>query len=185
MLDVRDLILEGNEHCVRSGAGGPELVETIGCGLFALTGSALPFLGGGVRFLQLTQPLDLRRYFGRAIRRRLLRLGGSLAAALQGGPQNQRKLDAADALAQLAEDSDLTLIHMALAFVIGHPAVTAAIIGPRTMEQLESQLGALDVQLDSALLDRIDGIVPPGTNFNSADRGWVPPTIEESALRRR
>ena len=53
---------------------------------------------------------------------------------------------------------------MALAFVIRHPAVTAAIIGPRTMEQLESQLGAADVQLDDALLDRIDEIVAPGTN---------------------
>jgi aryl-alcohol dehydrogenase-like predicted oxidoreductase len=100
-------------------------------------------------------------------------------------PENQRKLDAADALAQLAEESDLTLIHMALAFVISHPAVTAAIIGPRTMEQLESQLGAVDVRLDAAVLDRIDEIVPPGTTFSTADSGWVPPTIEQSALRRR
>jgi len=100
-------------------------------------------------------------------------------------PENQRKLDAADALAQLADESDLTLIHMALAFVIGHRAVTAAIIGPRTMEQLESQLGAVDVRLDAAVLDRIDQIVPPGTTFSTADSGWVPPTIEQSALRRR
>ena len=78
-----------------------------------------------------------------------------------------------------------TLIHMALAFVIGHPAVTAAIIGPRTMEQLESQLGAVDLRLDAAVLDRIDEIVPPGTTFNTADSGWVPPSIEQSALRRR
>ena len=100
-------------------------------------------------------------------------------------PANQRKLEAADALAQLADESGLTLIEMALAFVIGHPAVTAAIIGPRTMEQLESQLGAADVQLDPAVLDRIDEIVPPGTNFSYADSGWVPPAIAESALRRR
>ena len=100
-------------------------------------------------------------------------------------PENQQKLDAADALAQLADESDLTLIHMALAFVIGHPAVTAAIIGPRTMEQLESQLGAVDVRLDAAVLDRIDEIVPPGTTFSTADSGWVPPSIEQSALRRR
>jgi aryl-alcohol dehydrogenase-like predicted oxidoreductase len=100
-------------------------------------------------------------------------------------PENQRKLDAADALARLADESDLTLIHMALAFVISHPAVTAAIIGPRTMEQLESQLGAVDVRLDAAVLDRIDEIVPPGTTFSTADSGWVPPTIEQSALRRR
>jgi aryl-alcohol dehydrogenase-like predicted oxidoreductase len=100
-------------------------------------------------------------------------------------PENQRKLEAADALAQLADESGLALIHMALAFVLGHPAVTAAIIGPRTMEQLESQLGALDVQLDAALLDRIDEIVPPGTNFSRADAGWTPPAVESSALRRR
>ena len=78
-----------------------------------------------------------------------------------------------------------TLIHMALAFVISHPAVTAAIIGPRTMEQLESQLGAVDVRLDAAVLDRIDEIVPPGTTFSTADSGWVPPSIDQSALRRR
>jgi aryl-alcohol dehydrogenase-like predicted oxidoreductase len=100
-------------------------------------------------------------------------------------PENQLKLDAADALAQLAEESGMTLIHMALAFVIGHPAVTAAIIGPRTMEQLESQLGAIDVQLEATVLDRIDEIVPPGTNFSRADSGWMPPAVAESALRRR
>jgi aryl-alcohol dehydrogenase-like predicted oxidoreductase len=63
--------------------------------------------------------------------------------------------------------------------------VTAAIIGPRTMEHLESQLGAAEVTLDEATLDRIDEIVPPGTNFNSADAGWAPPEITDSRLRRR
>ena len=62
-------------------------------------------------------------------------------------PGNQRKLEAADALAQLADEAGITLIEMAIAFVIRHPAVTAAIIGPRTMEHLESQLGAADVTL--------------------------------------
>ena len=100
-------------------------------------------------------------------------------------PANQRKLEATEALAGLADESGLTLIEMALAFVLGHPAVSAAIIGPRTMEQLESQLGAVDTKLDAAVLDRIDEIVPPGTNFSSADSGWVPPSIEDAALRRR
>jgi aryl-alcohol dehydrogenase-like predicted oxidoreductase len=100
-------------------------------------------------------------------------------------PENQRKLEAADALASLAEDAGLSLVHMALAFVIQHPAVTAAIVGPRTMEQLESQLGAVEVTLDAALLDRIDAIVPPGTNFNPADAGHTPPALEDAALRRR
>jgi aryl-alcohol dehydrogenase-like predicted oxidoreductase len=99
-------------------------------------------------------------------------------------PGNQRKLDAVEELAKLADEAGLSLIHMALAFVIRHPAITAAIIGPRTMEQLESQLGAADVQLDDALLDRIDEIVPPGTNLNPADSGWTNPDLAPSARRR-
>ncbi len=99
-------------------------------------------------------------------------------------PENQRKLDAADALAQLAEESGISLIHMAIAFVIRHPAVTAAIIGPRTMEQLESQLGASEVDLSEEALDRIDGIVPPATNVNPTDGGWQDPALEPGARRR-
>jgi aryl-alcohol dehydrogenase-like predicted oxidoreductase len=78
----------------------------------------------------------------------------------------------------------MSLIHMALAFVINHPAVTAAIIGPRTMEQLESQLGAADVTLSADVLDRIDEIVPPGSNANPADTGWSNPALEPAARRR-
>ena len=100
-------------------------------------------------------------------------------------PENQRKLDAADALARLADEAGLSLIHLAIAFVMQHPAITAPIIGPRTMEQLESQLGAADVVLEPAVLDRIDEIVPPGTNLNPADGGWTPPALADAALRRR
>ena len=100
-------------------------------------------------------------------------------------PENQQKLDAADALARLAEEAGMTLVHMAIAFVLQHPAVTAPIVGPRTMEQLESYLGAVDVTLDAALLDRIDEIVPPGTNFNPVDAGWTPPAVADASLRRR
>jgi aryl-alcohol dehydrogenase-like predicted oxidoreductase len=99
-------------------------------------------------------------------------------------PANQRKLDAADALGKLADEAGMTLIQMALAFVINHPAVTAAIIGPRTMEQLESQLGAEEVVLDADLLDRIDEIVPPGTNVNEVDAGWQNPALQPAARRR-
>jgi aryl-alcohol dehydrogenase-like predicted oxidoreductase len=99
-------------------------------------------------------------------------------------PGNQRKLEAADALAQLAEESGLTLIQMALAWVINHPVVTSAIIGPRTMEQLESQLGADEVTLDHAILDRIDEIVPPGTTFAAADTGYQNPDLKPEARRR-
>jgi aryl-alcohol dehydrogenase-like predicted oxidoreductase len=100
-------------------------------------------------------------------------------------PANQRKLEAADALAVLAEEAGMTLIQLAIAFVLAHPTVTSPIIGPRTMEQLESQLAALDVTLDGALLDRIDEIVPPGTNFNPADSGYTPPALADASLRRR
>jgi aryl-alcohol dehydrogenase-like predicted oxidoreductase len=100
-------------------------------------------------------------------------------------PANQRKLDAAEALAQLAEDAGMSLIHLAIAFVLNHPAITAPIIGPRTMEQLESQLGAAEVRLDSSILDRVDEIVPPGSNFSLADAGWTPPAVADPSLRRR
>jgi aryl-alcohol dehydrogenase-like predicted oxidoreductase len=99
-------------------------------------------------------------------------------------PENQRKLDAADALLRLADEAGLTLIHMALAFVIRHPAVTSAIIGPRTMDQLESQLGAAGVELPDDVLDRIDEIVAPGVNVNPGDAGYANPALTSSALRR-
>ena len=99
-------------------------------------------------------------------------------------PENQAKLEAADALGALADEAGLSLIDLALAFVLRHPAVTAAIIGPRTMEQLESQLGAADVRLDDALLDRIDEVVAPGTNVSATDAGWVNPALEPGARRR-
>jgi len=99
-------------------------------------------------------------------------------------PGNQRKLDAADALGRLADEAGMTLIEMALAFVIRHPAVTAAIIGPRTMEHLESQLTAADVELSDDVLDRIDEIVPPGVNLNHTDAGWPNPALEPAARRR-
>jgi aryl-alcohol dehydrogenase-like predicted oxidoreductase len=99
--------------------------------------------------------------------------------------ENQRKLDAVDALARLAEENGMSLVELAIAFVIRHPAITAAIIGPRTMEQLEGQLGAADVKLTPEILDRIDEIVPPGINLNPRDAGYVPPAIEFPELRRR
>jgi aryl-alcohol dehydrogenase-like predicted oxidoreductase len=99
-------------------------------------------------------------------------------------PANQRKLDAADALARLADEAGLSLVEMAIAFVIRHPAVTAAIIGPRTMEHLESQLPAAGVELPDDLLDRVDEIVPPGVNLNPADAGYDNPSLRPEALRR-
>jgi aryl-alcohol dehydrogenase-like predicted oxidoreductase len=100
-------------------------------------------------------------------------------------PGNQQKLEAADALGQLADDAGLPLPHLAVAWVLRNPAVTSAIIGPRTMEQLTSQLGAADVALSDDVLDRVDEIVPPGHNFGWADAGWVPPMVADKRLRRR
>ena len=86
--------------------------------------------------------------------------------------------------AELAEEAGMTLIQMAIAFVLRHPAVTSVIIGPRTMEHLESQLAAADVELSDDVLDRIDEIVPPGTTINPADGGWVSPALQAAARRR-
>jgi len=100
-------------------------------------------------------------------------------------PENQRKLEAAEQLAVLADQAGLSLIHLAIAFVVNHPAVTSAIIGPRTMEHFESQIGAADVVLTREVLDRIDEIVFPGTDINPHDSGYLPPSIADPAQRRR
>jgi aryl-alcohol dehydrogenase-like predicted oxidoreductase len=100
-------------------------------------------------------------------------------------PGNRAKLDAVEEFALLAEKSGITLIELAIAFVIRHPAVTSAIIGPRTMEHLESQLSAADIQLTDEILDRIDEIVPPGTNASSGDQAYISPAVTNPALRRR
>lgn len=100
-------------------------------------------------------------------------------------PGDQAKLEAVDALARLAEKAGLPLVHLAIAFVLRHPAVTSAIVGPRTMEHLDSQLGAADVVLADDVLDALDEIVPPGTNFTWADAGYLPPPLADPALRRR
>ncbi len=93
-------------------------------------------------------------------------------------PANQRKLDAVEHLAQLSDHAGLTLIQLALAFVLNHPAVTAPIIGPRTIEHLESQLAAADVVLSDEVLDRIDQINPPGVTINHLDNGWTQPALQ-------
>jgi len=99
-------------------------------------------------------------------------------------PGNQRKLEAADALGKLADEAGIPLVQLAIAWVINHPAVTSAIIGPRTMEHLESQLPAWEAELDEDLLDAIDEIVPPGVNLNPPDSGYANPALEPDARRR-
>ena len=99
-------------------------------------------------------------------------------------PENQRKLEAVEQLAEVAGAAGVSLIELAIAFVVNHPAVTSAIIGPRTAEQLGSQLPAADVTLDPAILDRIDEIVHPGVNLNPADTSYGEQVLKP-ALRRR
>jgi aryl-alcohol dehydrogenase-like predicted oxidoreductase len=100
-------------------------------------------------------------------------------------PENQQKLEAADALGRLADEAGISLVHMAVAFTINHPNVTSAIIGPRTREQLDSQIDAADVTLSDDVLDRIDEIVPPGRNISWGDAGYEPPAIASAWRRRR
>jgi aryl-alcohol dehydrogenase-like predicted oxidoreductase len=98
--------------------------------------------------------------------------------------ENQRKLDAVEQLARLADEADVTLIQLAIAFVLNHPAITSALVGPRTMEQLETQLAAADVVLDRAVLDRIDEIVAPGITVNPVDNSFANPALEPAVRRR-
>jgi len=98
--------------------------------------------------------------------------------------ENQRKLDVVEGLAQLAEQAGTTLIELAIAFVINHPGVTSAIIGPRTMDQLQSQLPAADLTLSADVLDRIDELVAPGVTINPEDNSYGTTELTPSARRR-
>jgi aryl-alcohol dehydrogenase-like predicted oxidoreductase len=100
------------------------------------------------------------------------RAARSSAAYDATNPANAAKLDAADALGALADEAGISLIQMATAFVVRHPAVTSAIIGPRTMEHLDGYLAADGITLSDDVLDRIDQIVPPGVTVNVADNMW-------------
>src|SRR3954466_2912344 len=99
-------------------------------------------------------------------------------------PANQRKLDIVEELAQLAEQSGITLIETAIAFVLNHPGVTSAIVGPRTMEQLESYLPAADITLSTELLDRIDELAAPGVTVNPDDNSYGDHELTPAARRR-
>jgi aryl-alcohol dehydrogenase-like predicted oxidoreductase len=134
-------------------------------------------LAGGWLTGRIRQMTDIDMTKGRA-QRIPLRFDPSL-------PANVAKLAAVEELIKIAADAGCSLIHMALAFAVGHPAVTSAIIGPRTMDQLTDLLAAASVTLDDEVLNRIDQVVPPGMTINPADDGWQPPVLgDPSALRR-
>jgi aryl-alcohol dehydrogenase-like predicted oxidoreductase len=97
---------------------------------------------------------------------------------------NRRKLQIVEQLATVAEDAGITMIELALGFVINHPGITSAIIGPRTMEQLESQITGADVALSAEVLDRIDGIVAPGVTLNPDDNSYGAVSLAAGERRR-
>jgi aryl-alcohol dehydrogenase-like predicted oxidoreductase len=99
-------------------------------------------------------------------------------------PQVERRFDVVERLEAVADKAGLSLTHLSSSFTLAHPAVTSAIVGPRTMDQLEDLLGGADVRLDRDALDAIDEVVPPGVLLDDADRGWDPPWMAASARRR-
>jgi aryl-alcohol dehydrogenase-like predicted oxidoreductase len=98
---------------------------------------------------------------------------------------DERRLDAVEKLIPLASEAGLSMPHLAMAFAISHPGVTSALLGARTMEQFDDLLGGVDIALPDGVLDRIDEIVPPGTDIGTLDQAYVPPAIQKVELRRR
>ncbi|WP_410595231.1 aldo/keto reductase [Amycolatopsis sp. lyj-23] len=98
---------------------------------------------------------------------------------------DERRLDVVEQLVPLAAEAGLPMTHLAMAFVIAHPGVTSALLGPRTMPQLDDLLDGVEVRLTDDVLDRIDEIVPPGTNIGALDQNYQPPAVHDPGLRRR
>lgn len=148
------------------------VAKRYGMGVLTWSPLAWGFLSGKIR---KDQPVDLTK--GRA--------GLNPARFDPSIPGNAAKFEAVEKLVELAADLGCTLPELAVAFPIAHPAVTSVIIGPRTMEQLEGLLKGATLALDDATLDRIDEIVPPGTDLYRADGAWQTPYLTDPTLRRR
>ena len=99
--------------------------------------------------------------------------------------RDERRLDVVEQLVPLAEEAGISMVHLAMAFAVSHPGVTSALLGARTLAQLEDLLAGVDTVLPDELLDRIDAIVPPGTDVGVLDQAFMPPSIQEVACRRR
>lgn len=100
-------------------------------------------------------------------------------------PANRARLDAVERLAEVADEAGLTMIQLALGFVTAHPAVTSALIGPRTPDHLHAQLAAADTVLSADVLDAIDAVVAPGTDLAAHEKHDTPPALLDPSLRRR
>ena len=140
------------------------VAQRYGMGILVWSPLAQGMLTGRIR---KGQPTDLRR------------------TALFRHLSDERRLDAVEKIISLADGAGLPMTHLAMAFAIAHPDVTSAIIGPRTMEQLDDLLAGVDVTLTDELLDRIDEIVPPGTDVGTLDMAYRPPALKRPDLRRR
>lgn len=148
------------------------VAQRYGMGVMTWSPLASGFLSGKYR---LGEPVDMTR--GRAALMPA-RFDPSI-------PGNVTKLEAVEQLVELADSIGCSLPELAVAFPVAHPAVTSVIIGPRTMDQLESLIKGAGLVLDDATLDRIDEIVPPGRNVYHPDGVWKPPALTDAALRRR
>jgi aryl-alcohol dehydrogenase-like predicted oxidoreductase len=146
--------------------------QRLGMGVLTWSPLASGFLSGKIR---AGEPVDL----------------GIGRAALNPGrfdpsiPGNAAKFEALEQLTKLAAEAGCTLPELAIAFPATNPAVTSVIIGPRTMDQLTSALRGATLTLDDAILDRVDEIVPPGTDLYRVDGAWRPPSLTDPARRRR
>ena len=98
---------------------------------------------------------------------------------------DERRLEVVEQLVPLAEEAGLPMTHLAMAFTIAHPGVTSALLGARTMDHLDGLLAGLEVALTDDILDRIDELVPPGTDVGTLDQAYQPPALENPGLRRR
>jgi aryl-alcohol dehydrogenase-like predicted oxidoreductase len=139
------------------------VAQRYGMGILAWSPLAQGLLTGRIRRGQQT---DLRR------------------TAMFSHMRDERRLDTVEKIIPLAGEAGLPMTHLAVAFTIAHPGVTSAIIGPRTMEQLDDLLAGADVTLSDEILDRIDEIVPPGTDVGTLDMAYRPPALQQLALRR-
>jgi aryl-alcohol dehydrogenase-like predicted oxidoreductase len=140
------------------------VAQRYGMGIVVWSPLAMGMLTGRVRKGQQT---DLRR------------------TALFRHMSDERRLDAVEQVIPVAEKAGLPMTHLAMAFAIAHPGVTSALIGPRTMEQLDDLLASVDVTLTDEILDQLDEIVPPGTDVGTLDMAYRPLAIQRTDLRRR
>ena len=106
-------------------------------------------------------------------------------AALMKVFSDEQRLDAVEQLIPLAAEAGMPMTHLAMAFAIAHPGVTSAIVGPHTMEQLDDLISGFGVALTDEILDRIDEIVPPGTDVGTLDQAYLPPSLQSPSLSRR